>query len=1070
MTKNYMRSSIIVFAMLSVFLTQKVVAQNSYTFTNCGATGRYGPTQAQANTAYTLTNLQGSVVVSATGIQTWTVPTTGPYRIRVVGAQGGSGTNKIGGRGTTMVGDFNLTSGQVLKILVGQEGSATNNYYGGGGGSYVATNANVPLIVAGGGGGAGGNANGNGIDAVLTTSGTAGSAGGAGGTNGNGGSVANSNGGAGGGFYTDGGGTPSAAQCSVSAGRAFVNGGEGGQYSSWLPGGFGGGGGGWSSTGNGGGGGYSGGGTSGSSYVGGGGGGSYNAGTNQTNSVGLGTGHGKVVITELCNITIASSITNTTGAICSGNSVTLTTNAISNYSWSTGANTQSIVVSPTATTIYTLSATHPTANCTGYTAISIVVSNTLPTLQVSNTSTASGNGICPNASVALTATVTSTGPTTYTWTGGVNNGVTFFPSSTSGYTVTAENACGTSTAATSVSIHPVPTVTATVSQPTICSGNTATFVGTSGSNPPAVSYVWQAANNNNPTNGQGYFATVSQNYTVIGTSALGCTAQAVTALGVTQTPILAPVVNPGSALICIGSSATISVSGAAGYSWAPVGTFTGSSAPSITVDPTSTTTYTITKWNANCVDTKTVTITVNQLPFVFAVGSTTVVCAGKPATLSVGGGISYTWTSTPSVNLPSGAQANNIVVTPIANTDYTVAASDGTCVNTTTLYMQVDPNPTINIATTASVLCRNDCATLTLSGADTYTWAPSTITGTLAVVCPTAPISYSVGGTNSFGCVSSKQQVIVVNQLPNITASANRTLVCTGGPSTITALGTPGPVSYSWSSGALTNSTVVNPLNTSVYEVTVAINSTGCRSTRTVQVSVYVPTVCVTNTSVCYGGTVTICASCAQSYTWANPGSNFACVPVSPSVTTIYTVAAASTSNNVQCSTTQTLQVDIYAQPTVSAVAERTLICRYEEVNLIAGGANSYTWSNSMQGGTVTVKPLSQTTYSVIGTDVFGCKDTNFVVVKVSTCPGIKENGGGASISIFPNPSKGHFTIVSSEKASLSLYNGLGQLVRNFELSAGNSYKADVADLAKGVYFITGKEGENSVYRKIIIE
>jgi hypothetical protein len=757
-------------------------------------------------------------------------------------------------------------------------------------------------------------------------------------------------------------------------------------------------------------------------------------------------------------ITVAGS-----NSICSGSSTTLTATGNTSYTWSTVSgtlsNSASIIQTPTAITTYSVDGIN-SFGCVAKSAITVTVDNT-PT--VTAVSTATGNGVCPGATVALSGG----GATSYSWTGGISNGVPFAVSGQSSFTVTGANACGTAQAVANVSIHPVPSVTATVSQPTICSGSTATFVGTSGSNPPAVSYFWQAANNNNPSNGVGYFATVSQNYTVTGTSALGCTAQAVTALGVTQTPILAPVSNPP--LICIGNTATISVSGAAGYSWAPVGTFTGSSAPSITVDPTSTTTYTITKWTSNCVDTKTVTITVNQLPFVFAVGSTTVVCAGKPATLSVGGGITYTWTSTPSVNLPSGAQANNIVVTPLANTNYTVAASDGTCVNTTTLYMQVDPNPTINIATTASVLCRNECATLTLSGADTYTWAPSTITGTLAVVCPTAPISYSVGGTNSFGCVSSKQQVIVVNQLPNISISAQPTLVCTGGASKLTSNGTPGPVSYSWSSGANTATTMVNPVSTTVYEVTVAINNTGCRDTRTVQVGVYQPTFCVTNTAVCYGGTVTICAGCAQTYTWANPPSGFACVPVSPSVTTIYTVAASSTSNNVQCSSSQTLQVDIYSQPTVSAVAQRTLICRYEEVDLFAGGANTYTWSNSMQGGTITVKPLTQTTYSVVGTDVFGCRDTNFVVIKVSTCPGIKENVGSASIEVFPNPSNGTFIIKSEAAADLTLINELGQAIRKISLTAANSHQVSISGLAAGIYFITDSSGDGEFRRKIIV-
>ena len=91
------------------------------------------------------------------GIQRWTVPYNGMYRIAAVGASGGhdmSGT-AAKGRGARMRGDFELTKGQVVKILVGQQGfeNTGKSTSGGGGGTFVVTSANIPLIIAGGGGG-----------------------------------------------------------------------------------------------------------------------------------------------------------------------------------------------------------------------------------------------------------------------------------------------------------------------------------------------------------------------------------------------------------------------------------------------------------------------------------------------------------------------------------------------------------------------------------------------------------------------------------------------------------------------------------------------------------------------------------------------------------------------------------------------------------------------------------------------------------------------------------------------------------------------------------------------------
>ena len=169
MNKFFIKISVLfTFAML--FIGGAVNAQ-VFTFTNAGATGNQGPTQGQVNSAYSGTTLDGAVTINTQGIQEWTVPATGNYRIEVYGAEGG-GTSP--GLGAKMIGEFNLTSGNVLKIAVGQVGmqeTYNRTYYagGGGGGTFVVSSANTPYIIAGGGGGC--SADESGHDAITENSG-----------------------------------------------------------------------------------------------------------------------------------------------------------------------------------------------------------------------------------------------------------------------------------------------------------------------------------------------------------------------------------------------------------------------------------------------------------------------------------------------------------------------------------------------------------------------------------------------------------------------------------------------------------------------------------------------------------------------------------------------------------------------------------------------------------------------------------------------------------------------------------------------------------------------------------
>ncbi len=874
-------------------------AQQTYTFTNAGATGANGPTQGQINTAYLSTNLNGAVTVS-NGIQSWTVPTSGNYRIEARGAQGGGTINTTGGLGATMVGTFALVGGEVIKILVGQEGdNGGSGPGGGGGGSFVVrtpyTTTASALIIAGGGSGNGNYAFTSG---VITTAGSTGGV--AGGTNGSGG-LGGTRGAGGGGFLTN--GNP----CTGSAlyanpGLAFINGGLGGvptnQCSFTAAGGFGGG----SSHGgncinNGGaGGGFSGGG--GSSNTTSGGGGSLNTGTNQLNTAGNNSGHGRVLITELCNISLTASGTNSLNpSICSGQSVTLTTNAISNYVWSNGnTTTNSIVVSPGSTTVYTLSATSP-AICTAAKSITVNVSGGLPVLSV----VSSTNQTC----LGKTATLTASGAVTYTWTNGVTNGVSFNPTVTTTYTITGENGCGTTTAVSTISVDPLP-VSVVSTNTSLCANQTVTLSVTAA----ATSYTWEPGNiiNNNP----------------------------------------------------------------------------------------------------------------------------------------------------------------NLIVSPQANTMYTITASDGTCSGVANISLQSNPVPTLNASASSTVICPGGSITLSVTGANNYTWTPGNQTGSLIVVNPSVSTLYNVLGDNTFGCTGTTQQIVVVGAPPSLTLSANAYTICNGGSSTLSATGAN---NYIWTNGPSTTNYAVTPNVTTTYTVDGSNTNNPCTANGTIQITVVTPVLTISgNTTICNGESTNLTASGVSSYTWAHVGAQGAITTVSPSTSTTYTVNATSSVNIVSCPVVGVVNVVVYQKPTLTALPARTSMCPKESNTITVSGASTYTWMSVNTNTTGTFVEFNPQlpgliTYTVSGSSAQGCVESVLVFVNVSICQGLNELNSDKQVTIYPNPNNGEFIINAEKEMTLSLINELGQLVKKLDVNSKNTYQISIANLPNGIYFVVG-EGVN---KKIVV-
>ena len=207
-----------------------------FEFTNCGASGAFGPSLNQMFSTYARDTwvINPAYLSSSNGIQLWTVPASGNYKFIAAGAAGGNTANFTGGRGVIVSTTVALTAGEVIKILVGQRGrDAVNNISSGGGGTFIATSTNTPILVAGGGGGNFNNLTANGSNASLTTNGTNGTSDTAGGTNGGaGGTAGNGDQNAGAGFYGNAGVATDA--------QSFINGGSGNAIT--YNGGFGGGG------------------------------------------------------------------------------------------------------------------------------------------------------------------------------------------------------------------------------------------------------------------------------------------------------------------------------------------------------------------------------------------------------------------------------------------------------------------------------------------------------------------------------------------------------------------------------------------------------------------------------------------------------------------------------------------------------------------------------------------------------------------------------------------------------------------------------------------------------------
>ncbi|MBO0933878.1 Ig-like domain-containing protein [Fibrella aquatilis] len=645
--------------------------------------------------------------------------------------------------------------------------------------------------------------------------------------------------------------------------------------------------------------------------------------------------------------------------ICNGASSTLTATASGGtgitYAWSNGITTATQPVSPSVTTVYTVTATNSTG-CTR-TASTTVTVNPAVTAVVAVSPSAT---ICAGTS----ATLTASGGNAFRWsTGATSAAIVVSPTSTTAYSVTVANASGCS-AITQATITVNPAVTATLSNTTICNGTAATLTATGGS-----SYTLSTG----AVNTTGIFnvtPSTTTAYTVTVVNASGCSG--VASGTVTVNP--AVTVTVGSATICNGTSAilTANASGGTGftYAWAPAGT---GSTQTVTVSPAANTTYSVTVTNGNgCSAIATATVTVNPaVTATITASPSNTICNGTTATLTASGGTGFRWST--------GATTAAINVSPTSTTAYSVTVTNGngcSAIATTTITV----NPAVTVTVGSATICNGTSATLTAiaSGGSgfAYVWAPAGTGNTPTVtVSPTATTTYSVTVTNSNGCSAVTSATVTVNPAATavITANPSNGAICNGTSATLTASGGTG---FRWSTGATSAAIVVAPTSTTAYSVTVT-DANGCSATTQTTITVNpAVSVAVGSQTICNGTTATLSATAGGStgltYNWLPAGTgNTQTVTVSPTGTTTYT-AVVTNSNGCSATTTATVTVNPAVTATV-AVSPSNTICQGTSATLTAAGGTTYRWSTGATTAAISVTPANSAIYSVTVTNGFGC-------------------------------------------------------------------------------------------------
>lgn len=228
----------------------------------------------------------------------------------------------------------------------------------------------------------------------------------------------------------------------------------------------------------------------------------------------------------------------------------------------------------------------------------------------------------------------------------------------------------------------------------------------------------------------------------------------------------------GNTLVCSGQGGVYTAAGADTYTW-----ITGVNTPTANIPLSGNATIKVMGTNlaSGCTATAALNVNVGQSPpvsiAILSNGSNTYVCKGSAITMVATGagknGI-YSWST--------GTNVAQISVSPTVATTYTVVGTNSEgCSSSVVQAISIKNPPVISVLTSAAQICAGESATLTATGANTYTWMSNVnyLKGTQVSITPNTSITYTVIGSDASKCESNALVTVSVSDCVGLKEVSN---------------------------------------------------------------------------------------------------------------------------------------------------------------------------------------------------------------------------------------------------------------------------------------------------------
>ncbi|MBO0952355.1 beta strand repeat-containing protein [Fibrella forsythiae] len=683
-----------------------------------------------------------------------------------------------------------------------------------------------------------------------------------------------------------------------------------------------------------------------------------------------------------------------------------------------GASFSPVTGSNTVTSAFTFTPTTEGTSVTSFFAQDNVGNQTITSVTfrvIQPILTARSPAVCVGNTISLTATpgTSASGVTTYTFRG--PSGVIGSPSTSSTVTVSgltagvytfsvtttnslnSSSAC-TSTATTSVTVDAPPTVTLSNSGTLTCSVTSNTLTATSSTS--GTSYAFSGPGLNQTSAANTAVVTQAGTYTVLVTTASGCTAVATTTVSSNTTTPLAPTAAVTAQPNCTLATGTITVSAPTGSQLAysiDGATYTNTTGVFTGVAPGS---YSVTVRNtvSGCISPAT-SVTVNAQPPTPAAPTASVTsqptCTNPAGTITItaptGTGLTY--------SIDGTTYSGTTVFSGVAPGSYSVTVRNSSGCTSAATVVTVNQALLASAAPTATVTAQPNCTlatgTITITAPTglgfSYSIDGTTYTNTTGVFTGVAPGIYAVTDRNLVGCISAATSVTVTAQPPTPVAPGISLLQpgCTLATGTISVTAPTGTgLTYSINGTTYTNTTgIFTSVAPGSYSVTVR-NSSGCTSAPTaVTINTQPPTplaptatVTVQPSCTLATGTITITAPTGTGLTYSIDGTTYTNTTgvfsgVAPGS---YSVTVRNSSGCISSATSVTVnaQPATPIAPTVSVSAQPSCTMATGTITITAPVGPGLTYSidgTSYTNTTGTFTGVAPGSYSVTVRNSSGC-------------------------------------------------------------------------------------------------